>query len=281
MRQAKQPADRNFRQRPQGPAEPHRVEQQRPGFERHDHEGRERNGDDVRAYAVEAGAVEMEQGERDQGELDRKPGQDQPHGSAPDAHEYALVAALEQAARPGGRVQGDDCGDRSEAHLEARAGQRLGPEQEHDQRADRDQPDAERVAAERDPGEDQQRRDAASHRRHLGAGEQGVADASGRGDGGGHQHEVEAQRQPLAQRQKLEAQEHREGDHGGDVQPADREQMRQAAASHRHGVVLADRILVAGDESDGDSRLRALQPAMDVPREPLPDRVEPAARARA
>ena len=36
------------------------------------------------------------------------------------------------------------------------AGQRLGPEQQHDQRADRDQPDADRVAAERDPGEDQQ-----------------------------------------------------------------------------------------------------------------------------
>ena len=236
MREAKQPADRQLRQRPQGLAEPDRVEQQRPGFERHDHEGGQRDGDDVRADAVKAGAVEMEQGERDQGELDRKPGQDQPHGTAADSHEYALVAALEQPPRPGGRMQSDDGGDRGEAHLEARAGERLGPEQQHDERTDRDQPDAERIAAERDPGEDQQRRDAAADGRDLGAGEQGVADARGRRDGGRHQHQVEAQRQPLAQRQELEAEEHRRGDHGGDVQPADRQQMRQAAAPHRFGI---------------------------------------------
>ena len=49
-------------------------------------------------------------------------------------------------------MQRDDRGDRREAHLEARAGQRFGPEQQHDQRADRDQPQADRVAAERDAG---------------------------------------------------------------------------------------------------------------------------------
>ena len=43
--------------------------------------------------------------------------------------------------------------------------------------------------------------------------------------------------------------------------------------------VLADGILVAGDKGDGDPRLAALQPAMDMPRQPLPDRIEPAARA--
>ena len=35
---------------------------------------------------------------------------------------------------------------------------RLGPEQQHDQRADRDQPQADRVAAKRDPAEHQQAR---------------------------------------------------------------------------------------------------------------------------
>ena len=36
-----------------------------------------------------------------------------------------------------------------------------------------------------------------------------------------------------------------------------------------------DRILVAGDEGDGDPRLSRRQPAADVPREPLPDRSSP------
>ena len=95
-----------------------------------------------------------------------------------------------------GRMERDDRGHRGEAHLEARPGERFGPEQQHDQRAGRDQPDAERIAAERDSGEDQQRRDAASHRRHLRAGQQGVADARRRRDRGRDQHQVEAQRQP-------------------------------------------------------------------------------------
>ena len=74
-------------------------------------------------------------------------------------------------------MERDDRGDGGEAHLEAGAGERFRPEQQHDQRADRDQPHADRLAAERDPGEDEQRGDAAAHRRHLRAGQQRVADA--------------------------------------------------------------------------------------------------------
>ena len=47
-------------------------------------------------------------------------------------------------------------------------------------------------------------------------------------------------------------QEHGEGDHRGDVQAADRQQVGQAAAPHRVGIVLVDGILVAGDQRDGD-----------------------------
>ena len=68
------------------------------------------------------------------------------------------------------------------------------------------------------------------------------------------QHEVEAQRQPLAQRQQLEAEEHREGDDRGDVKAADRQEVGKPAAAHRVGIVLIHRILVAGDERDGDPR---------------------------
>ena len=47
------------------------------GLQRHDDEGRQRNGDDVGGDAVEAGLVEMVQRERDQRDLDRQAGQDQ------------------------------------------------------------------------------------------------------------------------------------------------------------------------------------------------------------
>ena len=223
--------------------------------------------------------MEMEQSEGNEGELDHKAGEDQRPDAPADSHEDAVIPTLEQAARPGSRVQRDDRGDRGEAHLEARTGERFGPEHQHDQRTHGDQPDAERIAAERDPGKDQQRRDAATDRRHLGAGEEGVADACRGGDRSGHQHEVEAQRQSLAQRQELEAEKHRRGNHGGDVQSADRQQMRKPAAPHRLGIRLADGILVAGHEGDGDPRLSALQPAVNMARQPLPNRIEPAARA--
>src|SRR3712207_7759380 len=55
--------------RSQGPrrtAEADRVEQQRAGFERHDQESCQRNGDDVGGDTVKPGAVKVEQGERDQ-----------------------------------------------------------------------------------------------------------------------------------------------------------------------------------------------------------------------
>ena len=105
MRKAKKSGDRQLLSAHKGWPSPTVSSSNAPGFERHDHEGGERNGDDVGADSVEAGAVEMEQGERDQGELDRKPGQDQPHGPTANSHEYALVAALEQPPRPGGRVR--------------------------------------------------------------------------------------------------------------------------------------------------------------------------------
>ena len=161
----------------------------------------------------------------------------------------------------------------SEAHLEARAGERFGAEEQHDQRARGDEADADRIPSQRDSGENQKRRDAASHRRHLRAGEQGVADAGRRGDRGRDQHQVEAQRQALAQRKQLEAEQHGESDHRGDMQPADRQQVGEAAAPHGVGVVLIDRILVAGHQRDRDSgRIR---------RQPLVDVLSKAGRARA
>ena len=96
----------------------------------------------------------------------------------------------------------------------------------------------------------------AADRRHLHAGQQGVGDAGQRADAGRDQHQVEAQRQPLAQRQQLQRQQHRRPDHRGDVQAADRQQVGQARPAHRLGILLADRGLVAGGERGGDSAAR-------------------------
>ena len=91
---------------------------------------------------------------------------------ATDPRRQPFVAPLEQTPRPAGRMQRDDRGHRGEAHLEAWPGERFGAEDQHDQRAGGDQPQADRVAPQRNAGEDQQRRDAAPHCRHLRAGQQ-------------------------------------------------------------------------------------------------------------
>ena len=129
-------------QPPEGRAEADQVEQQGQRLQRHDDEGGERDGDDVGERAVEAGLVEMEERDRHQRELDGEAGEDQREEDAADPRRPALVAARDPGLDARIFVQGDDRDDRGEAHLEARAGQALGPEQQHDQRADRDQAQA-------------------------------------------------------------------------------------------------------------------------------------------
>ncbi len=92
------------------------------------------------------------------------------------------------------------------------------------------------LAPQRDAGKDQQRRDAASHCRHLRAGQERVADARDSADARRNEHEIEPKREPLAQCQQLEAEKHGERHDRGDVQPADRQQVRQAASTHRLGI---------------------------------------------
>ncbi len=95
--------------------------------------------------------IEHERGQRD---LDRKPGGQERGDAAQEPAAEAVVARAEQAANRAEIVKRDDRRDRGEAQLETRSGQRFGPHQEHRQRAHRDQPEAQRVAAKRDPGED-------------------------------------------------------------------------------------------------------------------------------
>ena len=138
----------------------------------------------------------------------------------------------------------------------------------------RDQADTHRVAPERDSEQDEHGRDAAAHRRHLRAGQQGITDACSGGDRGRNEDQVETQREPLAQRKQLQAEQHRRGDDCGDVQPADREQMGETAGAHRIRILFGDPVLVAGDERDCNAGFVSRQPLANVAGEVLPDRFE-------
>jgi hypothetical protein len=137
------------------------------------------------------------------------------------------------------------------AHVRAAAHrrQRLGPEQQHDQRADPDQPQRHRLAPQRQRAEHEQRGDARADRRHLRPGEQGIADRRRRARAGGDQRQSRVEREPRAERQQPQHQQHRRADHRGDVEAADRQQMRQAGTAHRLRIVLGDGALVAGGEA--------------------------------
>ena len=66
------------------------------------------------------------------------------------------------------------------------------------------------------------------------------------------QHQVEAQRQPLAERQELQRQQHRRADDRGNVEPADRQQVGEAASPHGVGILLGHGILVASRQRSRD-----------------------------
>ena len=110
---------------PERSAEADGVEQQRGGLQRHDDEGRQRDGDEVGADAVQAGAVEMVKRERDQRHFHRQAGGDHRQQRPPEARRKALLPPLEEPPRPRARVKRDDRRNRGEAQLEARPGQRF------------------------------------------------------------------------------------------------------------------------------------------------------------
>jgi hypothetical protein len=192
--------------------------------------------------------------------------------------------AARKARTFGWVVKGDEGGDRGEAQLEARADQRVGPEQEDDERARRHQPQRQRLAAERDAAEHQQRGDARAHRRHLGAGEDRVGDPRQRARPGRDEGEAKAQRELRAEGEELQRQQHHRADQSGQVQPADREQVGEAGAPHGVIVRLRDAGLVAVRQGDGDRPLAAAEMGEDVLPQPLPrprDEGAPSARSAA
>ncbi len=197
--------------------------------------------------------MKVEQGQRDQREFDCQTGREHSRDGPQQPRRPTLFARTEHSPRPYSRMERDNRGHRREAHLEACAGQRFWTEDEYEQGTGCDQPHAERIAPQRNPGEDQDRRDAAAYGRYLRAGQQGVTDARACSDRCSDHHQIETQRQGPAQCEQLERQQHRGRDHRGDVQSADRQQVGQPATPHCLGVFLAHRILVTGHQRDRDS----------------------------
>ena len=72
MRHVEQQFDRRAAPKSKRLPPTQRIEDQGTGLQRHDHEGRQWDGDDVRGDAVEPGTVKVEQGERYQGDLDHE-----------------------------------------------------------------------------------------------------------------------------------------------------------------------------------------------------------------
>ena len=122
MREAEQPIGCKAGQRPQGLPNPDQVEQQRRRLQRHDDEGGQRDGDEVREHAVEPGLVEVEQSDRQQRHLDRQAGHERSQQHAAEPPEDAFLAAGEQRVADPARVKRDDGRDGREAQLEAGAG---------------------------------------------------------------------------------------------------------------------------------------------------------------
>src|SRR5689334_10325536 len=114
MSEPQQSADSQAGEPPERLADADRVEHQGASLERHDDESSQRDGDDVRADAIEARPVEMEQCHWDESELDREAGDDDRQKLPARAPYDALVATLEESARPRSRVNGDDGSHRRE-----------------------------------------------------------------------------------------------------------------------------------------------------------------------
>jgi hypothetical protein len=146
-------------------------------------------------------------------------------------------------------MKGDDGGDSGEAELEAGSRQCFRPEQEHDDGADRHQPEADRLAPQRYPAKHKQSCDTASYRRNLRSRKQSVSDPGDRSN----QDQIQAKRQSLAEGQQLQGEEHGRANHCCDVKPANGEKVRETAAAHGIGIVFGNRVLVARNERGCDT----------------------------
>ena len=252
VRQRQQQFERFARQPPQRCAQSSQIEQQGQCDQRHRNESGQRDRNDIGQRPINPCAVEVEQPDRHQRRLNHHPCQQQ-HGKAAQAPlpPWPLGRGMEDPKRPS-PVQRDNRDHRGEAHLKAWAHQRFGPGEQHDEGRHRNHPHRQRLAAQRQRGEHQHRADARADRRHFGPGQQGIADPGQGPARRRQQRQPHPQRQPRDQPQQPQRQDIGRGDHRTDVQPADRQQVREPGIAHRFFVGFGNRPAVTASKCCGD-----------------------------
>ena len=116
--------------------------------------------------------------------------------------------------------------------------------------------------------EDQQRAEAAAHGRNLGPAEQGITDPGQCRGPRRDQGQPQPQGQPGDQRQQAQGNQIGRGHHRADMQPADREQMRQPRIAHRFFISLGNRAAIPAGKGRRDGPRRTFDPVANIGRKP-------------
>jgi hypothetical protein len=141
--------------------------------------------------------------------------------------EGAAVKRLRQSGAPG-LVHRNQSHDRAERHLEAHADEARRIEGQHDQRRQRADPHRQPQPVEQDRGKDDPVHDKGALGRDRRAGDDQVAEQDGEGRQRGDLLDRIAQRQKRDQRQTAAHREKHKAADQAEMQPGDRQQMRQA-----------------------------------------------------
>ena len=279
MRNCQQQSERSFHHPPERRARADKVGHQRERDHRHRDERNQRDRNDIGQCAIHSRPVKMEHHDRHQREFDHDPRHEQHHDLAEGRPPPCLLARRKEGAHRCAVRQGDDREHGGEAHLETGANRALGPEQQHKPGGDRHHPQGQGLTPQHQRAQHQQRGDTAADRRHLRPGEQGVSDPRSRARARRKHRQPDPQRQRRPQREQPHDRKIGCGNHCADVEPADRQKVRQPRIAHRRLVGFLDPAAVAAGKRRGDRtrRTRHARPDMDRQRalqtgDPVADR---------
>ena len=147
------------------------VEQQCNRLQWHDDKSGQRNCHDIGQRAVKTGFVKMKKCDRREDQFDGKPGEDKRRDRSCQTQPPCLVTPFGKPLYPRQIVQNNNRGDGRKTQLKAWPCHCFGPEQQDDERAERDQSQSQRIATQGKRGEYEQSGNAGPDRRHLGAGQ--------------------------------------------------------------------------------------------------------------
>lgn len=239
-------ADEGRRQR----VHPEEAEQEVECKERHDEEAGQGDGEQVGGDSIDSGPAEMRRGDGAQHQFGDERGDEQ--GACPSGEAKRPPVGRGRKDAPPWRRLGDqnERGDGSEAQLEAGRDERLGPGEEDEGCRQRDQPEREGVAPERQREEDEAHRHSGPDGGDLGAGERDIDPCSGDGDG----HGPRAERAAAGggrQGEKAAGEQEGSAGHHADVKARDGQEMGKSRDLHGVAQRLRDSALAAGHQRRG------------------------------